>query len=81
MTVRFGENLRLIQIVLFSGDFDSEKTELQSEKPTWNKEDIREMCQFLEHEVTGEEGDQWVKVSFEKVKDGKEGRESIIGHC
>ncbi|KAF1757672.1 hypothetical protein GCK72_014128 [Caenorhabditis remanei] len=48
-------------ILKYDSDFDSEKTELQSEKPTWNKEDIREMCQFLEHEVTGEEGDQWVK--------------------
>lgn len=48
-------------ILKYDSDFDREKTELQAEKPTWNKEDIREMCQFLEHEITGEEGDQWVK--------------------
>ncbi|CAC42387.1 Acid phosphatase-like protein 2 [Caenorhabditis elegans] len=42
-------------------DNEIETSDVQLEKPIWKKEDIREMCQFLEHEVTGEEGDQWVK--------------------
>ncbi|PIC34345.1 hypothetical protein B9Z55_014025 [Caenorhabditis nigoni] len=48
-------------VLKYDNDLDNNRIDLQSEKPTWNKEDIREMCQFLEHEVTGQEGDQWVK--------------------
>ncbi|ULT95440.1 hypothetical protein L3Y34_004282 [Caenorhabditis briggsae] len=48
-------------VLKYDSDLDSNRIDLQPEKPTWNKEDIREMCQFLEHEVTGQEGDQWVK--------------------
>ncbi|CAI5445081.1 unnamed protein product [Caenorhabditis angaria] len=29
--------------------------------PNYLYEDIREMCQFLEHEIRGDEGDQWLK--------------------
>uniref|UniRef100_A0A1I7TZC2 Lysophosphatidic acid phosphatase type 6 n=1 Tax=Caenorhabditis tropicalis TaxID=1561998 RepID=A0A1I7TZC2_9PELO len=53
--------IAIYTILKYDSDFDKEKNELNAEKPTWNKEDIREMCQFLEHEITGEEGDQWVK--------------------
>ncbi|CAP26278.2 Protein CBG06099 [Caenorhabditis briggsae] len=67
-------------VLKYDSDLDSNRIDLQPEKPTWNKEDIREMCQFLEHEVTGQEGDQWVKV-IEGENTGLEnkgGRESII---
>ncbi|CAI2351695.1 unnamed protein product [Caenorhabditis sp. 36 PRJEB53466] len=48
-------------ILNYDGDGSQESTSLGAVRPSWNKEDIREMCQFLEQEVTGEEGDQWVK--------------------
>ncbi|CAB3406403.1 unnamed protein product [Caenorhabditis bovis] len=35
----------------------------ESATPRWEKEDIRELCQFLEHEVVGEEGDEWIRGS------------------
>ncbi|CAL2040467.1 unnamed protein product [Caenorhabditis brenneri] len=53
--------IAIYTILKYSNDLDDDREGLHAEKPTWNKEDIREMCQFLEHEVTGEEGDQWVK--------------------
>uniref|UniRef100_A0A8R1HRH7 Acid phosphatase n=1 Tax=Caenorhabditis japonica TaxID=281687 RepID=A0A8R1HRH7_CAEJA len=53
--------ITLYAVIKYKNDANGE-TITGEAKPNWQSEDIREMCQFLEHEVTGQEGDLWAKL-------------------